>query len=664
MQFPKLTPLQSRLVACLCTSTLCVLVYYLLSPAPARYFAYAAELDSLLNQDHNHHRILGAQGAELLGDSWGEEGSYEAEFVGVSRSLIGRADDVPQGLKNNVPETLNIDPGDTKYYVFEKADIFGKKGSNRKELPSNLPPDNHRTKRDDSEGESLDAAEHANQTLERRQDTSIQQVYISINTCLQPTTNATVTAYPQLSLYISTVDTNQKPGPGADDSSQTMFQLDGGYMNVTINVTDNVYIGIAAPKLDLGFTGSWNYEIAASIDAFFMDYFETPFLWKVDSDSNSALLATMNLTSENVPPDNVTAQTKMEHLRQKWMGITPPFELFVFNQSDPAAQALKRSYCGLKKMNLGAGIDTNMTRRGMGQNPKQQFHVKQLKPGQKYLAILGYNGVKQEDEVGSAGGGGRIWETLSFETQRDGNCRIIFDLPFCNDVAYAVPTNPTNDTLKDMQNLVNFYDEHAKALYQNFTFSLQQIPCDTTSSAQYSLVSNCEQCARSYKTWLCAVTIPRCTDFSAPNSSTKKYLLPRNVMQPFYNNDSLADLTGHWNDPAEARERMYLNSSRNPLIDSVIRPGPYKELLPCRQLCYDLVRTCPAALGFQCPDQGFMLDRSYGDFDRSQFSVDVVTCNYPGVDWPTLSGVGRVRGAGVAVAVAVGLMVIAVMEGL
>lgn len=86
---------------------------------------------------------------------------------------------------------------------------------------------------------------------------------------------------------------------------------------------------------------------------------------------------------------------------------------------------------------------------------------------------------------------------------------------------------------------------------------------------------------------------------------------------------------------------MLTNSSRNPHIDEVIKPGPYKELLPCKELCYDMVQSCPMALGFGCPKQESFLGMSYGSFDRGRIMKEgegAVTCNYLGVDWPTLSG--------------------------
>lgn len=73
-----------------------------------------------------------------------------------------------------------------------------------------------------------------------------------------------------------------------------------------------------------------------------------------------------------------------------------------------------------------------------------------------------------------------------------------------------------------------------------------------------------------------------------------------------------------------------MNESRSQFIDKVIRPGPYKELLPCEDLCYGLVRSCPARLGFSCPLEGHGLNYTYGKIDRA--GQDQWTCNIPGLD--------------------------------
>ena len=73
--------------------------------------------------------------------------------------------------------------------------------------------------------------------------------------------------------------------------------------------------------------------------------------------------------------------------------------------------------------------------------------------------------------------------------------------------------------------------------------------------------------------------------------------------------------------------KPYYSSSRNPMIDYDIRPGPYKERLPCEDICYDLVRSCPAALQFACPLEGHGLNYSYGRPSQG--------CNSP---WTSISG--------------------------
>ena len=91
------------------------------------------------------------------------------------------------------------------------------------------------------------------------------------------------------------------------------------------------------------------------------------------------------------------------------------------------------------------------------------------------------------------------------------------------------------------------------------------------------------------------------------------------------------------------------NASRNPIIDDEIRPGPYKEVLPCQDLCWDLVQSCPAALGFGCPLSGRGLEESYGTRNGSGF----ITCSYLGAAY-FLNGAARIGevGAGTGVWVA------------
>lgn len=195
---------------------------------------------------------------------------------------------------------------------------------------------------------------------------------------------------------------------------------------------------------------------------------------------------------------------------------------------------------------------------------------------------------------------------------------MIFDLEFCSDVAYAVPSSETfksNDSA-----LMALYDNQAKDYFKNFTNSLDQVACDTTSTAQYSLARNCTDCSRDYKSWLCSVLIPRCEDWSAKDD----WLQERNINARL-SNGSLPyekNMTLEFN--STKRERFAFTKSRNPLIDDKIKPGPYKELLPCEDLCFDIVRSCPAQLGFACPNSPARLT-TYGQRDPIELK-----CNFPG----------------------------------
>ena len=94
----------------------------------------------------------------------------------------------------------------------------------------------------------------------------------------------------------------------------------------------------------------------------------------------------------------------------------------------------------------------------------------------------------------------------------------------------------------------------------------------------------------------------------------------------------------------------YLSSSRNPLIDTVVKPGPYKELLPCKSLCYGLVQNCHALLGFACPPEGEISNQSYwsgAGMDSQNNSI----CNIPGAIWGVNSS-ARLKFSGVVLAVA------------
>jgi hypothetical protein len=78
-----------------------------------------------------------------------------------------------------------------------------------------------------------------------------------------------------------------------------------------------------------------------------------------------------------------------------------------------------------------------------------------------------------------------------------------------------------------------------------------------------------------------------------------------------------------------------------------------------------MVQSCPMAMGFACPRQQNYLETSYGTFDPGNISQDdgnLVTCNYLGVDWPTLSAGDTLRPS-IAMLVAAGVTMVFFLVG-
>ncbi|KAL1969052.1 hypothetical protein VTN77DRAFT_886 [Rasamsonia byssochlamydoides] len=599
MPFPKLTPLQSRFAATFAATLFLVALYYFVL-SNSGGFAYALDVNPVIQQDHDHDYPLLIEGRSIH------------ETDGAESGVIRRTPSGLTSLGNNQFQQSNIKIGETQWWVFPKEAVLGPKSPPTPGLPAYLPATNdtidevvtHELKKRREE-EDLDGDENGH-GLSKRSTT----VYISLNTCLKPdlnTTNSTTAQkepLPPLQVYISTSETLQRPGPGVDSSDQSVYTADGGYMGATVQADGDVYIAVAAPNTT-AYSGIYNYQLAASIDAYFHSVDDTdPFLFFIDSDINSALLVTNNVTQSAPNSTNY----------QEWMHITPPYTIFANNVNNTAISGLERSYCALNQLaQLKKGnnaISVGMTNRGLGNKPKEQFYITGLNRSSTYYGILGMDGNSTASGNGVVGGGGKVWRPMNFTTKADDNCALLYNLSFCSEVAYAVPSNPS----LSLEQLSQIYDSNAASLYQNFSYSLSIIPCNTSSTSIYSLAVTCDDCASAYKQWLCAVTIPRCYDFS----SDLPFLQPRNAGQAFLNGSSL---------PADSplRQSPVTNASRNLLIDSEIKPGPYKEILPCQDLCSDLVRSCPSSLGFSCPT-GQWLNASYGWRDPN----GDITCSYLG----------------------------------
>lgn len=627
-QCPKLTPLQSRFAASCAALLLLGLVYWSLS---SPHFAYAAELDvdgsgqSRGGEDHNWHRI---QQQRIEGDGIGENDGLGSE------TLIERAV-TPQTISgNNAPNQLNIEAGNVTLWKYPNELLLSSHTATGSGLPS-------------EPGVKRDIEPHHAELRKREDSSETRAIYVSINTCLQPTWNGTgvqTEAPPQLTLYVSTEPGNTNLGP--DGQSQIVAPLQGGFANVSVRATGAWYMAIHAPALPDGFVGVWNYELAVSIDAYYHAVASGgPFLYLIDTDIDSALLVT----------DNLTQADPSTPVFKEWMDLSTPFTMFAANVNHTTTKGIENSYCGWSNAKqiaanqqdpegVDSGVQMGMITRGLGNKPKEQFYVTYLNSSSTYQGVLAMDGNSTDSGTGVVGGGGKVWPLVNWTTKADGNCALMFNLSFCDEVAYAVPSNPLKYNITELRQM---FDNYTSVNYQMFSYSLQQIPCNTTSDAQYSLAKNCTDCAAAYKQWLCAVSIPRCEDFTNPAT----YLQPRNLGQAYFNNGSMLS-DEFLNRPYAPMSRaptiegslaynqtyntsLATNSSRNPiLIDDQIMPGPYKELLPCEDLCYSLVQSCPASLGFGCPYPGRGLEAGYGIRSHN----GTLTCSYLGAVYEMNAG--------------------------
>ncbi|TDZ51633.1 Calcium influx-promoting protein ehs1 [Colletotrichum trifolii] len=615
----QLSPLQSRLAASLIASLLLLLLYYFLSTPN---FALAAELNDASSPILDGFDFGNAPDRRAL-----LEPAYDPEFALFDRSILGRAPAGVTALVNNIKVNRNVPGNTTQNFVYEAISLFANFFDTTTDEASAVDT---RDNSNDSGAQDKDVAgsedgtqdDHEYGGLRPRQKAQSRTVFISATTCIQPNraANNTKTDPPQITMYISTSHDNQTPGPGQNSSSQNTTVFEEGAAFFKLNATGDVFVGISAPGIaNDEFTGTWNFDVAASTDGFFHSYDESPseLLW-VDSDSSAALLTTQNLTD-----------TYNDTMIDEIMKQSPPFVMFVENRDNPTTKGVRHSMCGLENYaqiaakkggKFGNLASTVMTTRGAGNLPKQQFFFNGLNASAFYTGILVHTGnssavmKRQDGSSGTgAGTGGRVFQATQFETKDGENCKIITDLEFCNETEYAVPANSNK---MNITQLAQFYDNYARDMYANFQKQLAQIACEAPAVQRYSLARNCTDCEIAYKKWLCTVTIPRCEDFTAAEAN---YSLVRNVAQSFPNGTLL---------PIDQQDKYKMRvhqHSRNPIIDDIVAPGPYREILPCGYLCYDLVQSCPAALGFNCPTPE-------DDIFNSSYAIqgEGLTCNYPG----------------------------------
>ena len=380
MRLPGSTYLWQRIPALSLTSLLVLLAF---TSALFDQYACAAQVGSKIHDEHNELRSNRA----LKIDARHDLETYEPEFTGADRSIIGRAGEETLALGNNAPGVLNIDQSASQYWTFPSTALFGPKSPQTPAIPSSF------------EGQNVSVTPNAPDERE---------LYISLTTCQQPVAkNSSVNgAIDQLELYVSKSSNNQHPDANNNDY---VVPVNGGFGWLNISVRSDVYFGVYAPASD-GYGGFYNYQLTASIDGFYASSYNDPKVYFKDSDTNSALLYSWNTTS-TTDSSNSTFQA--------WMNSPPVFNLFVQNQDDASILGVRNSVCGLQNLAQIQGwpaIESNMTAAGDGL-PKQQFHVKNLNRSSNYYAIVAMIGNSTDQGSGVVGGGGTVWNLANIKTK-------------------------------------------------------------------------------------------------------------------------------------------------------------------------------------------------------------------------------------------------------
>ena len=413
-------------------------------------------------------------------------------------------------------------------------------------------------------------------------------VFITGNICTQDY-NTAASANHSLTVYYSfnsTMFTILEVGQ--------MAHFEDGYFQALTDVallltgTAVLYIAVQAPE-STNTSATWSYMIGVSQNDLVFQYDDESFVSVVDTDHESALIVTGNLTA----PSGASGQAN-------YNASLSVYQLYVYSYENKDLFAdTSSSWCAIRNgpaLFASTNYITSYTSRGGGLY--QQFLVTGLNASTKYVGYLvsDFGGVDSNAQYGGA-----VYQQFQFDTMSTEACALIYDLEFCDQVAYSVPAL-TLDDAETKLDLGMMYDNRAKSLYGNFSKALDQIACNTTGDAIFSPIRTCDDCKQLYKDWLCSVTIPRCSS--------------RNI-------------TGYLHRSA--------NESRNAFIDEeVVPPLDYFEVLPCVNVCYAVVRDCPAVFGFVCPRKNNSIKMSYYWDTGSEYG----SCNYVGHYAVVESGAG------------------------
>ncbi|KDE02514.1 hypothetical protein MVLG_06932 [Microbotryum lychnidis-dioicae p1A1 Lamole] len=452
---------------------------------------------------------------------------------------------------------------------------------------------------------------------------SVCQVPLSLQNADSNTAFAFLASTP--TLFISNDSSlTSSPGPndGVTELALTKAQRKNyaiqafvdGFTNASFTSTKSgggVFIGVFAPNSTVSDEWAYLLSVTSSTQGSDSIILERTAGFRVEgTDFSSALLTTRPY------PTNST---------------TPAFAGMIARTSI-LSTTLASSLCflqnGLEDVVSSRSINQTTTTRLTAQGyVKTQYLVEGLKNGVNYTAWL----------VETAADGSRkLYSPNYFATQTSTSCQLIYDVPLCPLVAYAVPS-PLSVT---PEALISFYSTNFSTYLSAFNRTLSTFPCND-STGDFSPVSTCQDCLDAYTSWLCAVTFVRCTD--APEGSTvlekaiwsDLWTLPSTTATgtngssstSLFSNDGKIEWTSTIvrDNPTASRTSSLSSDKLATSFPSLVfntsftperaSPFPYAEVLPCLESVCQLVGArCPPLMGWACP-------RAKGGMGKSGYAM-------------------------------------------
>jgi len=382
------------------------------------------------------------------------------------------------------------------------------------------------------------------------------ELSLTLNACTAPD------AYNQSDPSIFTASTN--------DSLTYSSTLYGGFGNITVPATEDeqqLTVVLRQPGADDSFT----FELGISDSEPWHILDRLPLFAYEDSDNTTALLSSPTYPSALVEQPSYQPLVTNTELVRADLSNSTCYLRSLSSLSPPGSIATSLTRRGVVELGIAEGGAINETLRG---GMKLQYAVSGLQTGSNYSTW----GLQQRPAVSTSNATAtRLYQRQYFSTKSVSNCRLLFNVPFCPNVAYSVPAPFSMPSAE----LLDLYNSTIQPALQGFNTTLYTFPCESLvkdSQGQYSFIRTCSQCLEAYTSWLCAVRMPRCVDYVENAPAT---------------ND------GH--DTAYTFQRTSAADSRTPDL-----PGsafPYSEIPPCLGVCNLVQASCPPVISnlFTCP---------------------------------------------------------------